>query len=164
MENLWAAWRRDFILGPKEKGCVFCNRIKQRSDRKNLILYRAEKSVVFMNKYPYNVGHLLVLPKSHKGDIHKLTEFEWNEMNDLTRESLKILEDVMPTRGFNIGMNLGAVAGAGIKEHIHIHIVPRFLGDANFMCTVGESRVQSFSMMEIYDKMKPGFDRLRKRN
>jgi ATP adenylyltransferase len=127
-------------------------------------LYRAEKSVVFMNKYPYNVGHLLVLPKSHKGDIHKLTEFEWNEMNDLTRESLKILEDVMPTRGFNIGMNLGAVAGAGIKEHIHIHIVPRFLGDANFMCTVGDSRVQSFSMMEIYDKMKPGFDRLRKRN
>ena len=102
MENLWAAWRRDFILGPKEKGCVFCNRIGKRSDRKNLILYRANKSVIFMNKYPYNVGHLLVLPKSHKGDIHKLTVSEWNEMNDLTRKSLKILQGAMPTRGFNV--------------------------------------------------------------
>ncbi len=164
MENLWAAWRRDFILGPKEKGCVFCNRIRKRSDRANLILYRAEKSVVFMNKYPYNVGHLLVLPRAHKGDIHRLTSLEWTEMNDLTRESLKILREAMPTRGFNIGMNLGAVAGAGIREHIHIHIVPRFMGDANFMCTVGSSRVQSFSMMEIYDRLKPGFDRLRKAN
>ncbi len=126
-----------------------------------MILHRAEKSIVFMNKYPYNVGHLLVLPKSHKGDIHKLTKSEWIEMNDLTRKSLKVLKNVMPTKGFNIGMNLGAVAGAGIKEHIHIHIVPRFLGDANFMCTVGNSRVQSFSMEEVYDMLKPGFDYLR---
>jgi ATP adenylyltransferase len=161
MDNLWAAWRRDFILGPREKGCVFCNRIKKKSDRANLILYRAEKSIVFMNKYPYNVGHLLVLPGAHKGDIQKLTESEWIEMNDLTRKSLKILKDVMPTKGFNIGMNLGAVAGAGIKEHIHIHIVPRFLGDANFMCTVGNSRVQSFSLEEVYDMLRPGFDHLR---
>lgn len=164
MDNLWAAWRRDFILGPKEKGCVFCNRIRKRSDRANLILYRAKESIVFMNKYPYNVGHLLVLPKAHKGDIHKLTVSEWNEMNDLTRECLKILKGSMPTRGFNIGMNLGAVAGAGIKEHIHIHIVPRFLGDANFMCTVGNSRVQSLSMIDIYDMLKPGFDHLREAN
>jgi len=164
MDNLWAAWRRDFILGPKEKGCVFCNRIRKRSDRASLILYRAKESVVFMNKYPYNVGHLLVLPKAHKGDIHKLRVSEWNEMNELTRECLKILKDNMPTRGFNIGMNLGAVAGAGIKEHIHIHIVPRFLGDANFMCTIGNSRVQSLSMIDIYDMLKPGFDRLREAN
>jgi ATP adenylyltransferase len=117
-----------------------------------------------MNKYPYNVGHLLVLPKAHKGDIHKLKVSEWNEMNELTRECLKILKDNMPARGFNIGMNLGAVAGAGIKEHIHIHIVPRFLGDANFMCTIGNSRVQSLSMIDIYDMLKPGFDRLREAN
>ena len=161
MDNLWAAWRREFILGPREKGCVFCNRIKKKADRANLILYRAEKSVIFMNKYPYNVGHLLILPRAHKGDIQKLTDQEWAEMNDLTRKSLQILKDIMPTKGFNIGMNLGAVAGAGIKEHIHIHIVPRFLGDANFMCTVGNSRVQSFSMEDIYDMLKPGFDGLR---
>lgn len=135
--------------------------MKKKTDRANLILYRAEKSVVFMNKYPYNVGHLLILPIAHKGDIQKLTNKEWVEMNDLTRKSLRILKNIMPTRGFNIGMNLGAVAGAGIKEHIHIHIVPRFLGDANFMCTVGNSRVQSFSMEDIYDMLKPGFDGLR---
>jgi ATP adenylyltransferase len=162
MENLWAAWRRDFILGPKENGCVFCNRIKRRSDRANLILHRTRKCVVFMNKYPYNVGHLLVLPRAHKGDIHRLTISEWNEMNTLTRDCLRILGDSMPASGFNTGMNLGAVAGAGIKEHIHIHIVPRFLGDANFMCTVSEVRVQSFSMFEVYDMLKPGFDRLNK--
>ena len=85
-------------------------------------------------------------------------------MNELTRKSLKILKEVMPARGFNIGMNLGSVAGAGIREHIHIHIVPRFMGDANFMCTVGNSRVQSFSMGEVYDMLRPGFDRLREPN
>jgi len=138
--------------------------MKKKTDRANLILYRAEKSVVFMNKYPYNVGHLLILPIAHKGDIQKLTEKEWVEMNDLTRKSLRILKNIMPTKGFNIGMNLGAVAGAGIKEHIHIHIVPRFLGDANFMCTVGNSRVQSISMEDIYDMLKPGFDGLRERS
>ena len=115
-----------------------------------------------MNKYPYNVGHLLVLPRAHKGDIHKLSVSEWNEMNELTRGSLKVIKEAMPVGGFNVGMNLGTVAGAGIKEHIHIHIVPRFQGDANFMCAVSDSRVQSFSITEIYDMLKPGFDRLRK--
>jgi ATP adenylyltransferase len=164
MDNLWAAWRRDFILGPKERGCVFCNRINKRNDRDNLILYRGKKSIVFMNKYPYNVGHLLILPRTHKGDIHKLTVSEWNDMNDVARRSLKIISACMPAGGFNIGLNLGAVAGAGIKEHIHIHVVPRFLGDANFICTVGNSRVQSISLGEVYDLLKPGFDRLREAN
>ncbi len=162
MEILWAAWRREFILGPKEKGCVFCKRIKKRSDRTNLILYRGRKCIVFMNKYPYNVGHLLVVPRAHKRDVHKLTGTEWIEMNEVVRKSLKIIKKNMPTDGFNIGMNLEAAAGAGIKEHIHIHIVPRFLGDANFMSVAGNARVQSFSMMEIYDLLKPGFDRLKK--
>ena len=161
MDILWAAWRRDFILGPKEKGCVFCKRIKKRSDRANLILYRGRNSIVFMNKYPYNVGHLLVVPRSHKGDIHKLTDIEWNEMNDITRKSVKVIKKIMPADGFNLGMNLGAVAGAGIREHIHIHVVPRFLGDANFIAIVGGTRLQSLSMLEIYDMLKPGFDRLK---
>lgn len=160
MEILWAAWRREFILGPKEKGCVFCKRIKKRSDRANLILYRGRKCIVFMNKYPYNVGHLLVVSRAHKGDVHKLTGAEWIEMNEVVRKSLKIIKKNMPTDGFNIGMNLEAAAGAGIKEHIHIHIVPRFLGDANFMSVAGNVKVQSFSMMEIYDLLKPGFSRL----
>lgn len=117
-----------------------------------------------MNKYPYNAGHLMVVPKSHKGNLSHLTSLESNEMFDLTRKSVEILIDAMPTAGFNIGLNIGSDAGAGIKDHIHIHIVPRFRGDTNFMTVFGETRVQSISMMDIYDMIKPGFDRLRDRS
>src|SRR5210317_238600 len=101
MDILWAAWRRDFILGPKEKGCVFCNRIKRRSDRKNLILLRAKKNIVIMNKYPYNAGHLMIVPKAHRGSIKEMTGGEWDEMHRLTRFSLDIIKDIMPAKGFN---------------------------------------------------------------
>ena len=164
MGNLWAGWRRDFILGPKEEGCVFCSRIKQRADRRNLIIYRGKRNIIIMNKYPYNAGHLMVVPKAHKGKLGYLTSLESNEMFDLTRKSVEILKDAMPTAGFNIGLNIGSDAGAGIKDHIHIHIVPRFRGDTNFMTVLGETRVQSISMMDIYDMIKPGFDRLRDRS
>jgi ATP adenylyltransferase len=161
MNILWAAWRRDFILGPKEEGCVFCNRIKQRSDKKNLILHRAKKNIVIMNKYPYNSGHLMVVPKSHHGFIHELSKSEWDEMHQLTRICIDVLKDVMPVDGFNIGMNLGAAAGAGIRDHIHNHIVPRFTGDGNFMAVTSDTHIQSFAMLEIYDLLKPGFNKLK---
>ncbi len=161
MENLWAAWRRDFILGPKEEGCVFCNRIKMESDRKNLILYRGRECIVIMNLYPYNGGHLMVIPNAHKCDIEKLTPSEAEEMFDLTRKSVAIIKKAMPADGFNIGINLGAIAGAGIKEHLHIHVVPRFMGDTSFMAVFGEVKVQSISLTEIYDMLKPGFDSLK---
>jgi ATP adenylyltransferase len=161
MENLWAAWRRDFILGPKEKGCVFCKRIKMKSDRENLVLFRGKKSFVIMNKYPYNGGHLLIVPYAHKSDISRLTPLESNEMFDLTRKSVAILKKAMPADGFNIGMNLGAVAGAGVEEHLHIHIVPRFKGDTSYMVIFADVKVQSISIGEIYDSLKPQFDRLK---
>ena len=161
MDNLWAAWRRDFILGPKEKGCVFCKRIKRRSDRENLILYRGQRVFVIMNKYPYNAGHLMVVPKKHKAHLDELTETEANELFRLSRKSATILRETMPTDGFNIGMNLGAVAGAGIKDHLHIHVVPRFLGDTNFISATGRAKVQSVSLTDIFDMLKPKFDRLR---
>jgi ATP adenylyltransferase len=160
MENLWAAWRRDFILGPKESGCVFCKRIKMRSDRENLILYRGKKNFVIMNRYPYNGGHLLIVPYAHKSDLEKLTTFEANEMFDLTRKSVAIIKKIMPADGFNIGMNLGAIAGAGIEGHLHIHVVPRFKGDTSYTAVVGNIKVQSISLLEIYDMLKAGFDRL----
>jgi ATP adenylyltransferase len=164
MECLWAPWRIEYILGKRENYCIFCPEGDGHTDQERLILYRGRLTMVMMNKYPYNVGHLLILPRTHKGDIHKLTVSEWNDMNDVARRSLKIISACMPAGGFNIGLNLGAVAGAGIKEHIHIHVVPRFLGDANFICTVGNSRVQSISLGEVYDLLKPGFDRLREAN
>jgi ATP adenylyltransferase len=161
MDILWAAWRRDFIIGPKEIGCVFCNRIKQKSDRKNLILYRAKKSIVIMNKYPYNSGHLLVVPNAHRTDISETKLSEWDEINRLVKKCIEILKSKMPTDGFNVGMNLGAAAGAGIRDHIHIHIVPRFIGDGNFMAVTSDTQVQSFAMLEIYDMLKPAFRKIK---
>ena len=161
MDILWAAWRRDFILGPKEKGCVFCNRIKQRSDRKNLILFRAKKNIVIMNKYPYNAGHLMIVPKAHRSFIEEMSKSEWNEMHRLTRLSIEIVKGIMPAKGFNIGMNLGEAAGAGIKDHVHNHIVPRFIGDGNFMAVSADTHIQSFAMLEIYDMLRPGYAKLK---
>ena len=164
MENLWAAWRRDFILGPKERGCVFCNRIKSRADRDNLILFRGKHNIIIMNKYPYNAGHLMVVPKKHKADLPSLTQTESNEFFDLTKKSVKIIGKAIAAEGYNIGMNIGAVAGAGVKDHVHMHIVPRFTGDTNFMPIAADTKVQSIPMIEIYDLLKRGFDRLKGRS
>jgi ATP adenylyltransferase len=161
MENLWAAWRRDFILGPKEEGCVFCRRVMEQSDRENLILYRGKTAFVIMNKYPYNSGHLLVIPYEHKRDLEELTSQEAEELFDISIKSVAILKKAMPAEGFNIGMNLGAIAGAGIEEHLHIHVLPRFKGDTSFLPVFDETKVQSISLGEIYDMLKLGFDRLK---
>jgi len=160
MENLWASWRRDFILGPKEDGCVFCGRIRRNNDRDDLILHRGKYNFVIMNKYPYNSGHLMVIPNEHRGDLSELESSEYSEFFNLTREAVAIIKSAIPADGFNIGMNIGPDAGAGVKDHVHIHIVPRFRGDTNFMSVISDSKVQSISMFEIYDMLKPGFDRL----
>ena len=161
MKNLWAAWRRDFILGPKEKGCVFCNRIKKKTDRENLILFRGKRAFVIMNKYPYNGGHLLIVPRTHKKDLSQLTVSESNDLFNMTRKAVEILKKSMPADGFNIGMNLGAVAGAGIRDHLHIHVVPRFMGDTSYMVIMDDVKVQSISLLDIYDLLKPKFDLLK---
>jgi ATP adenylyltransferase len=161
MENLWAAWRRDFILGPKEDGCVFCGRFKENSDRENHILYRGKRIFVIMNRFPYNGGHLLVVPYSHIKDLDKLTSDETCDLFDMSVKAVGVLRQAMPADGFNLGMNLGAVAGAGIEEHLHMHVVPRFRGDTSFLAVLSGTKVQSISMDDIYDMLKPGFDRLR---
>ncbi len=106
----------------------------------------------------------MVVPKAHKGKLGNLTSSESNEMFELTRRSVEVLEKAMPAAGFNIGLNIGSDAGAGINDHVHVHIVPRFKGDTNFMTVVGEVKVQSFSITDIYDMIKPGFDQLRNRS
>ena len=161
MENLWAVWRRDFILGPKEEGCVFCRRISEKSDRENLILYRGKRVFVIMNKYPYNGGHLLIVPYSHVKDLDQLTREESCDLFDFSTRAVDVLKAAMPADGFNLGINLGAIAGAGIEEHLHMHVVPRFRGDTSFLAVLGKTKVQSISMEEIYDLLKPGFDRIK---
>jgi len=153
-----APWRSDFILGKKEKGCVFCKLAKaKRRSSKNLILYRAEKSYIVMNKFPYNLGHLLVVPNRHISLLEKLTEKETMELITLSQLAVRVMKASLRPNAFNLGMNLGRPAGAGIPKHLHMHIVPRWTGDSNFISIVGKTRVHSIPMEYIYKKLVKGF-------
>lgn len=157
MDILWAPWRIDYILGEKEDGCVFCNKQAGEDDKKNLILFRGKFCFVIMNYYPYNNGHVMVVPKRHIAELQLLSEQEHNEMMQLMSKSIEILKDKMLPHGFNIGMNLGAIAGAGVKDHLHFHIVPRWSGDMNFMPVTGHTKVISEALEVTWEKLKPGF-------
>jgi ATP adenylyltransferase len=160
MDKLWAPWRAEYILSPKEKECIFCSALKQNKDRKNLIIYRARKSFIIMNRYPYNSGHLMVAPIAHKAGLEGLTKAEYTEMFELMILCNKLLYAAMPADGINVGINLGEVAGSSIREHLHIHLVPRFTGDTNFMPVIGLTRVQSFALLETYDSLKKQLNEL----
>ncbi len=158
MKTMWAPWRIEYILGnEKEDGCVFCKALGEKDD---LTLYKGETTFVVMNKFPYANGHLLVLPRRH---IAKLAELSRPEMGDLlsTVESARsILEKTMNPDGYNVGLNLGAIAGAGVGEHLHFHLVPRWYGDVNALAVFGDLRVIPEHIRSTYEKLKPGFDRL----
>ncbi len=159
-KTIWAPWRAEFILGKKEKGCIFCKRLKRKDSVRNLIVYRGQKSFVILNKYPYNPGHAMVVPKRHVAHIEKLTAVEAAEFFELTRLTVKLMKKALKPHSLNIGMNLGRSSGAGIPEHLHMHIVPRWNGDTNFMPVIGETKVVSVPLEPIYDAIKKEFDKL----
>ncbi|MGC8868476.1 MAG: HIT family protein [Sulfurihydrogenibium sp.] len=155
MERLYSPWRSQYIEGlSKSEGCFLCNALKENNDEKNLILYRGKKAFVIMNLFPYNAGHLMVCPNEHIGDFTSIDEETLCEISLLTQKMVKLLKLVLKPDGFNIGYNLGKAAGAGLESHIHNHIVPRWVGDTNFMPAVGEVRVISQDLREIYSKLK----------
>lgn len=158
MKKLWAPWRMEYILQPKPQGCIFCDKPKQEQDRENLILYRGKTCFVIMNFYPYNNGHLMVVPYRHIAKLDKLSMQEQTEMMQTVAKAGTILEKTMHCEGLNIGMNLGRVAGAGIDEHLHFHIVPRWNGDTNYMPVIGHTKVLSQGLNESWDLLKPHFD------
>ncbi|MFA4837369.1 MAG: HIT domain-containing protein, partial [Dehalococcoidia bacterium] len=129
MEYIWAPWRIEYILGEKEKDCIFCHKPKQDKDKENLLLYRGKRNLVMMNLYPYNPGHLMVAPYRHTNILEALDDEEMLEHLQLVTRCVAVLKEAMKPNGFNIGINLGRVAGAGIEDHIHTHIVPRWNGD-----------------------------------
>src|SRR3989338_9071948 len=131
--TLWAPWRMEFIAGKREPGCIFCTRIKRRRDRSDLILARGRKAFVILNKYPYNNGHLMVVPKRHTSKLERLTDEERLEMMELVAKSQRVLEKAIRPQGFNVGLNIGRAAGAGILGHLHFHVLPRWNGDTNFV-------------------------------
>lgn len=139
------------------KGCLFCMTAQSKKDEKNLLLFRGRLGFVMMNLYPYNSGHLMVAPYRHVASIEHLTDRESAEFFRLAGKSIQVLGKAMKPQGFNLGMNLGRVAGAGVLGHLHLHIVPRWSGDTNFMPILGEAKVVPEALEATFDKLKRGF-------
>ena len=158
---LWAPWRMDYIKNPKKEKDVFLNKINSSDDKQNLVLHRAEFSFVTMNLYPYNNGHLMVVPYKKYDDMTKLNTQVLAEIMCLSQSSMKILKKELKCEGFNFGLNMGKAAGAGIDDHLHFHIVPRWMGDSNFMPVTGHTKIIMENLFDTYDKLKPAFDLLK---
>ena len=158
MKNLWAPWRMDYILGKDpQEGCVFCIDTEKDHDRERLMLHIGPTILVMMNKYPYNNGHLLVAPRSHKADPRELSPGESAALWDGVNRSLGCLTELMHPDGFNVGINLGQAAGAGVAAHLHVHIVPRWGGDTNFMTLLDEVRSIPEHIRQTFDRLRPLF-------
>ena len=157
MEYIWAPWRMEYIQMKKAEGCILCDKPGEGSDVANYILYRGDKNFVIMNSYPYNPGHLMVAPYRHVASMEEMTEEERPEHFDIVSRSIEVLRQVFNPGGFNLGMNMGKVAGAGIEAHIHTHIVPRWQGDTNCMPVISGVRVIPEALAETYQKLKGKF-------
>ena len=160
MKQLWAPWRMEYIKKDKPDECIFCLLPKESDDAKNYILYRGHSVFIIMNIFPYNSSHLMVSPFKHIGCLTKQNASENKEMTQLTHSSIKILRSVINPEGFNIGYNIGKAGGAGYDEHIHCHIVPRWIGDTNFMPVLGETKVHPEHLQATYNKLLPQFKKL----
>ena len=158
MKVLWAPWRMGYILSDrKDQNCIFCPGEDRSQDAERLILFSGEQSLVMMNRFPYNNGHLLVAPVRHVAGLEELGSEEILDLLLTVRKSIGILKKAMKPEGFNVGLNLGHVAGAGIEEHIHFHIVPRWNGDTNYMTILDDVRVIPEHIQKTYEKLLPGF-------
>ncbi|NPA65832.1 MAG: HIT domain-containing protein [Epsilonproteobacteria bacterium] len=151
---LYAPWRSDYVKREKIQGCVFCHISSHPDeDAKQHVLYRDDKCFIVMNLYPYTPGHFMIIPHQHTDALEELPEDVWLHMSALAHKCVKMLKEGFGAQGVNLGMNLGKIAGAGIAEHIHLHLVPRWLGDTNFITSIGETRVYSSDFEKIYQKM-----------
>jgi ATP adenylyltransferase len=153
MKILWAPWRMEYIVGNREEGCLFCSKLQRGDDRGNLILYRGERSFMILNRYPFTNGHLMVVPNRHVSSLEELNERETLELMASLKKSLLVLRRALKPDGFNVGMNLGREAGAGIEAHVHFHVVPRWNGDTNFMPVLFDTRVIPEFLEKTYEKL-----------
>ncbi len=157
MKTMWAPWRMEYILGKKDEGCIFCRAL---SDQNNLTLYKGKVTMVVMNKYPYINGHLLVAPIRHLSLLEQVKKNEMGDLLETVEKSVGILKKVMNPDGFNVGLNLGKVAGAGVEEHLHFHIVPRWFGDTNALTVFADVRVIPEHLQATFHNLKPHFDKM----
>ncbi len=155
---LWAPWRAEYVGGKKEEGCIFCPPETKLPDEERLILYRDEKVLVLMNKFPYNTGHLLISPRRHVANLEDLTDEELLSLMKTAQKAIRILREVLRPDGFNLGFNLGRVAGAGYPDHIHLQLVPRWEGDSNFLAVLADLRLVPEHLLATYRKLFPLFN------
>ena len=155
MKQLWSPWRMKYIENnEKEEGCVFCNALAKSDSIDNLIVHRGQLAFVILNKYPYTSGHIMVAPFTHQASLEELDSVARAEIMELVSKCITVLKAIYKPQAFNIGANIGAAAGAGVLGHVHLHIVPRWTGDTNFMSTIGEVRVLPESLEETYQRFK----------
>ena len=159
MQTLWAPWRMEFLEGEKPTECVFCVAPKQNS-KAWLVVHKQSTAFVILNKYPYNNGHLMIVPNRHVANLEDLPEKEWDDLMRLTRKTSDIVKTCYRPDGLNIGMNVGTAAGAGIKDHVHVHIVPRWNGDTNFMPVLAETKAMPEHLQKSFEKLHPYFEDL----
>ncbi len=158
MQRLWAPWRMTYILSEKDPECFFCHKLQQvADDEHNFVLFRREHAFALLNIYPYNNGHLLIAPYAHVGSLSELRREQIVEVFEVTRLCEQVLSQAVHPEGFNIGINVGKAAGAGVEEHLHVHIVPRWNGDTNYMTTMSNTRIIPQTLEETYDMLLPFF-------
>jgi len=161
MNHIWSPWRMEYLEGNnKDEGCVFCLAQAMQDSAENLIVFRGERAYVILNRFPYTSGHLLVNPFEHKQTLDELDAETRAEMMELTTQCTTVLKSIYKPQGFNVGVNMGSAAGAGVPQHIHIHIVPRWAGDTNFMSTLGQTRVLPETLEDTYERIKNGFQNI----
>ena len=156
LERIWAPWRLEYVQVPDKQGdgCFLCRAGAAEDDREALVLWRTELSVALLNRFPYNNGHLLVAPRAHKAELHDLAPDELSDQMELLKRCQKALREAIGPHGFNIGMNVGEVAGAGVPGHMHWHIVPRWQGDGNFMPVIGSTKVIPQSLEALWNLLR----------
>ena len=160
LNHLWSPWRLEYVISKKPVGCVFCLAAEASAKVDPLLVYTGELAYVVLNLYPYNNGHLMVVPYRHESSLAGLTREEMNEVGLLMQRGEMALREAYQLEGINVGVNLGAAAGAGIKEHVHLHLVPRWSGDTNFMTVVGQTRVLPEELASTAARLRPIFERL----
>ena len=155
MDHLWAPWRIEYVAGEKGEGCILCQKLEEEADEDNYILCRGQYNFVILNTFPYNSGHLMVVPYQHTGHFTELSPAVVGEMMQIVQICIQALREGLKVDGVNLGVNIGQAAGAGIDDHIHLHIVPRWLGDTNFMTAVGQTRVVPQELAESAHQLRP---------
>jgi ATP adenylyltransferase len=158
MKTIWAPWRMEYILDDKAGGCIFCQALGEKDE---LTLYKGNACLVMMNKFPYINGHLLVAPRRHLARLDELSQDEMGKLLKLVEQSIAVLKKQMNPDGFNVGLNLGKVAGAGVEEHLHFHIVPRWFGDTNALTVFADVRVIPEHLQATYKNLKQHFDKMK---